>query len=70
MFKVRFPPPACLPLLTVFLAATLDLALAGKDLLVQAKTGTGKVHWTTFWYRTHCSQERPSPSYSLLSSVS
>lgn len=44
MFKVRFPPPACLPLLTVFLAATLDLALAGKDLLVQAKTGTGKVH--------------------------
>ena len=38
------PTPACLPLLTVFLAATLDLALAGKDLLVQAKTGTGKVH--------------------------
>ena len=44
MFKVRFLPPACLPLLTVSLAATLDLALAGKDLLVQAKTGTGKVH--------------------------
>jgi len=58
MFKVRFPTPCVPSLLTVFLAATLDLALAGKDLLVQAKTGTGTVHRAAFWCSTHCSQEK------------
>jgi len=44
MFKVRSIKMivflACI--MRFALAATLDLALSGKDLLVQAKTGTGK----------------------------